>query len=253
MIKFLIALFFIVTVIASFDLGPLLNSIMPILSVISLFLATWLHGLNRYGWKEMLVFFAITWVISHAMEAISIQTGFPFGHYHYEKLGGPRIFEVPIVIMFAYFGMIYLSWTLSQILTRWNVVFTPIIATFVMVMWDLAVDPLSSTIASLWVWEQGGTYFGVPLQNYFGWFLTVYLIFQVFALYVQGSGVLSKTAKVEAIVLYGIQSLVFPLSFAFVNSNSDIYGPMALVSFFTMGFVVVLSLVKVYQEDPVRL
>jgi len=48
-----------------------------------------------------------------------------------------------------------------------------------MVAWDLGMDPTSSTIRHLWIWEQGGGYFGVPLTNYLGWFFTVYVFFQV--------------------------------------------------------------------------
>ena len=39
-----------------------------------------------------------------------------------------------------------------------------------------------ATIRHLWIWEQGGGYFGVPLTNYLGWFFTVYVFFQLFAL-----------------------------------------------------------------------
>jgi hypothetical protein len=34
-----------------------------------------------------------------------------------------------------------------------------------------------------WIWLNGGEYWGVPFTNFLGWFLTVYLIFQNFALY----------------------------------------------------------------------
>src|SRR5207237_1427582 len=44
------------------------------------------------------------------------------------------------------------------------------------------MDPTSSTIRHSWIWEQGGGYFGVPLTNYLGWFFTVYVFFQLFAL-----------------------------------------------------------------------
>ena len=53
-----------------------------------------------------------------------------------------------------------------------------------MVMWDLTVDPISSTLQGLWVWTTPGAYFGVPISNFFGWFLVVYLFFQIFALYI---------------------------------------------------------------------
>ena len=39
------------------------------------------------------VFVVAGLVISNILENLSIQTGFPFGHYHYT--GGPQIFLVP--------------------------------------------------------------------------------------------------------------------------------------------------------------
>jgi uncharacterized membrane protein len=31
-----------------------------------------------------------------------------------------------------------------------------------------------------WVWEQPGAYFGIPLQNYWGWWLTIFVTFWLF-------------------------------------------------------------------------
>jgi putative membrane protein len=63
---------------------------------------------------------------------------------------------------------------------------TPALASFIMVSWDLTIDPMMSTIAGNWVWHNGGSYFGVPLSNFLGWYLTVYVFFQCFALYARG-------------------------------------------------------------------
>jgi hypothetical protein len=52
-----------------------------------------------------------------------------------------------------------------------------------MVSWDLTIDPMMSTINGSWVWHNGGSYFGVPVSNFLGWYLTVYVFFQCFALY----------------------------------------------------------------------
>lgn len=258
-------IFFIVTIISSFDLGAKINSIMPILSVVSLFIASGLHGIAFYGIKNMLVFFVITWVVSLFFEALSIQSGFPFGHYFYDKLAGPRIYQVPIIIMFAYFSMIYVSWILSNILLRHytqklsgnKIMFIPLIATFIMVMWDLCLDPLSSTIGSLWVWQEGGPYYGVPLQNYFGWFLVVYIIFQLFAFYISKYGRFNseqlkinsdKSFWLQASALYGIQSLFTLISPFTVAEHPDIYGPMALITVFTMIFVTLLSFITINES-----
>jgi uncharacterized membrane protein len=262
----LIVVFLLVSIISSFDWGPVVNMIVPVLSVITLFIVSWLHGSVRYGAKNMTIFFLITWLVSHSFEVLSIQTGFPFGHYYYDRLGGPRIFQVPIVIMFAYFSMAYLSWTLSRVLLRQysqkltptKFFLVPLIASFIMVMWDLCMDPLSSTIASLWVWKEGGAYFGVPLQNYFGWFLVVYIIFQSFAFYISKEDAFNleqldtfseKTYWMEASVLYGIQGVVQILSAFVIATNREIYGSMALVTIFTMIFVSLLSFITIQDSQ----
>lgn len=52
-----------------------------------------------------------------------------------------------------------------------------------MTAWDLAMDSVWSTIVHAWIWQRGGSYFGVPLTNFLGWYLAVYIIYQPFALY----------------------------------------------------------------------
>ncbi|CAN5417256.1 hypothetical protein BH10PSE19_BH10PSE19_15500 [soil metagenome] len=261
-----IALFFLVTVAGNFFYGKLIEDSIPILIVLSLFIAVILHGKARYGIKNMLIFFILTWLISHFFEALSIQTGFPFGHYYYDKLAGPRLFQVPLIIMPAYFGMIYISWMLSHILLRQyskklqgaQVFFLPLIAAFIMVMWDLCIDPQASTIASLWVWPNGGAYFGVPLQNYFGWFLVVYSILQIFALYIARNDLYdaqklklfsSKLFWQEIVALYAIQTLLQLLSPFTQTQYMEIYKPIALIAVFTMLFVTLLAFIIIENTE----
>src|ERR1700722_3039050 len=59
----------------------------------------------------------------------------------------------------------------------------PAFASFVMVSWDLTFDPAASTIGQSWIWHDGGAYFGVPVSNFLGWYLTIFVFFQLFALY----------------------------------------------------------------------
>src|SRR5260370_5447435 len=132
-----------------------------------------LHGAQRYQWGGIIIFLVMCLVVSNLLENISIVTGFPFGHYYYTSLLGPRLFLVPLVIGPSYFGTGYLAWVLSTVLIgdvrpkgSWFTTFAvPFIASFMMVAWDLGMDPTSSTIRHLWIWEQGGGYFGVPFTN----------------------------------------------------------------------------------------
>lgn len=241
----------------------------PIITIIVLFFVVWLHGTARYGTKNLIIFFLLTWIISNFFEALSIQTGFPFGNYYYDQLIGPRLFKVPLIIMFAYFATGYSAWILANIILGQyhkhlygkQIFFIPFIAAFIMVLWDLCMDPLCSTVASLWVWKDGGPYFGVPLQNYFGWFFVVYIIYQLFALYLtvyeqfdaNKLNIFSrKIYWLEIVALYAIQGVTQIVQFIGATSHLEIYASMALISIFTMIFISLIAYLKIQENSQLR-
>jgi uncharacterized membrane protein len=150
------------------------------------------HGARVYGGPGILLFLAICLVVTIAIENLGIATGFPFGHYHFEVAAAlPYIGAVPIIVGPLYFAMGYFSWIVASLLLDdadlhldrpFNVVALPLIAAFVMVQWDVVMDPPNATLYKAWIWHDGGGYFGVPLSNYAGWYLTVWLFYQAFAL-----------------------------------------------------------------------
>jgi putative membrane protein len=176
-----------------------------------------LHGGSTYGWRGILFFLVVCLGVSNAFENLSIVTGFPFGWYHYSDAMGPKLFLVPLQIGPAYFGVGYLSWTLARATlgdedTRLAGLLsfaTPAIASFIMVSWDLTIDPMMSTIAGNWVWHNGGSYFGVPLSNFLGWYLTVYVFFQCFALYARRRfATYAKAPRYWAMPLFAYASII---------------------------------------------
>ena len=64
----------------------------------------------------------------------------------------------------------------------WEVLAIPVIASFFMSAWDLFTDPINSTYRPMWVWEEGGPYFGVPLSNFLGWYFVVFVFYLLFVL-----------------------------------------------------------------------
>jgi len=233
-----------------------------------------IHGAVRYGWTGILAFVVICLVVSNILENTSILTGFPFGHYHYTDALGPKLFLVPVLIGPAYFANGYFAWVIGNILVgelrrRSSAALTlavPFISAFVMVMWDLTFDPRASTIQHQWIWEQGGGYFGVPLTNYLGWFFTVYLFLQLFALFVRfrpGGVTVTKFPRshfAQALLMYAVMGLSPVLTFAVGGSNTSVADAagviwqtrsiaesMATVSIFTMTFAVAMSAVKLLQ------
>src|SRR6266700_5415052 len=191
---------------------------------------------------------------------------------------GPKLFLVPLLIGPAYFGTGYLAWVLATVLIcdvrpkgSWFTTFAvPFIASFMMVAWDLSMDPTSSTIRHLWIWEQGGGYFGVPLTNYLGWFFTVYVFFQFFALYLRfrkasrngEEPTLPRSYYAQAIVMYAVIGLVIVVNYVVGSTNmaiTDAVGIVwqtrsiaeaeATVSIFTLLFAAALSAVKLLQAS----
>jgi putative membrane protein len=232
-----------------------------------------LHGARRYGWPAIGVFVAAGLVISNILENLSIQTGFPFGHYHYT--GDGKIFQVPWFIGPAYLATGYLAWVVATVLladvhrgSSWlSTIGTPVIGAFAMTAWDLALDPASSTIHQAWIWENGGGYFGVPLVNFLGWTFTVYLFMQIFALYLRSRGPLPGDAPkyapggdLQAVLLYAATTLSF-FTQLFTGEKTtatdaagaiwhtgDIYETSALLAVYGMVFLSLLALLRIAQR-----
>lgn len=235
-----------------------------------------IHGAKRYGWKGIAVFMVITLIVSNILENSSILTGFPFGTYYYTDSLGPKIALVPFFISLSYISFGYLAWVFSTILVgevrRRSTVLTTIavslVASFVMVDWDLSLDPLASTINHAWIWTQGGGYFGVPISNFLGWSFTVWIFFQLFAHYQRRRGsedlsqALPATHYLQSIIVYLWTGIGFVLGYLLRPANTqitdavghvwqtgDIYESMAIVSIYTMIFVSILAVAILYRDQ----
>lgn len=260
--------------------------VVVVVGIISIF-----HSVIWYGKKNTLLFFAITFVVAWCFESLSIKTGFPFGHYHYTdtlkcfKGINLAIGQVPVIIMPAYFSVGYLSWVISHIFcnrlnseyAKFDVLLIPAVAAFVMTIWDVTFDPLSSTVTNLWVWEEGGAYFGVPLQNFAGWYFCVFTIYLLFFLFIKNkSANTSGLSNLKSFWVYPTLTYLFfsadaitrpfrairgfdknlPLPKDYIGNawmTYDIYYALALISVFTMVFVGILSLLFVYRVYGTKL
>lgn len=228
-----------------------------------------MHGAKLYGSRDMVKFLVIVLVVGNVFENLGVRAGFPFGHYYFTGLMGPKFLVVPILLGFAYIGMGYFSWILAKLILRpayassfgTHIVLTPVLAAFIMVAWDLSQDPAWSTILHLWIWRDGGAYFGVPVTNFLGWYLTVYVIFQAFALWARNgrfSRLLPKSYWRQPVWFYSLSAagnllLVLPNKGpSFVTDLAratwrvaDITAACAVVTIFTMGMFALLGWISV--------
>ena len=78
--------------------NPRLQRLTPFISVAILMGFAIVHGIRRYGWTHLVVFFIVAFVISWSYETLSILTGFPFGRYVYTDNLGPKLWLVPLIL-----------------------------------------------------------------------------------------------------------------------------------------------------------
>jgi len=162
-----------------------------LVGAIGIAIAFWI-AVRMYGLMGAALLVGACLLITFTIENIGVATGIPFGRYHFNvDRSLPYIGAIPIIVGPLYFGIGYYAWIVAGILlddadlrldARFNTVALPIAAAFITVQWDVVVDPAASTLQGAWQWHQGGGYFGVPLSNFIGWYATVWLVFQSYAL-----------------------------------------------------------------------
>lgn len=194
LVPYLLGLYILLLTLAvgTLALGGTPPSTLTPLSTLAGFAFALLHAAVRMGWKRALGFLGLVFAISLALESVGVATGRVYGPYHYTpKLGSLFLGLVPYLIPVAWFMMMYPSfviadWLIPQKWTRWQRLFGVAAAGgLVMTAWDVVIDPLM-VLGGHWAWDVKGAYFGVPLQNYWGWWLTAFVIFALFLLLSRG-------------------------------------------------------------------
>lgn len=160
---------------------------------IAIYLATasiyaFAHSWASFGWRRTTLLLLLTFGISLLFESAGVVTGAIYGTYHYADSLGPSFLGlVPYVVPLAWFMMVYPSLIIAvRIAPQWEgrgvrVILVAGLGALAMTAWDLALDPVMAHFG-FWEWEREGAYFGIPLQNFLGWWLTSFIIFGAFLL-----------------------------------------------------------------------
>jgi uncharacterized membrane protein len=129
----------------------------------------WTHA--RLAWLPA---FAALYVISLFSELLGTSSGIPFGAYAYDRALGPMWLSlVPIIIPLSWFVMATSSYALTRVTQPRAAVATRVLfASLVLLAWDLALDPAMSAATRFWKWGEEGPYYGMPLLNLLGWYVT---------------------------------------------------------------------------------
>ena len=157
--------------------------LVPLTTVLGFSIALF-HAKERMNWVRTLWLLAAAFVVSLTFESVGVLTGLVYGPYHYtEKLGYLFLGLVPLIIPVAWFMMMYPSFVIADWVipakSAWRSVLVAAVGAVIMTAWDVVMDPVMVS-GGHWVWEVNGPYFGIPLQNFSGWWLTTFVTFLVF-------------------------------------------------------------------------
>ena len=215
--------------------GPVPQVIVPI-GTLTGFTFCLLHAVSRLGWKNALLLLAFVFGVSLLFESLGVATGMVYGPYYYTAKLGPKFLGlVPYLIAVAWFMMMYPSFVMAEWLIplSWRgakrLLSIAAIGALIMTAWDVVMDPIMVS-ADYWVWEVNGDFFGVPLQNYWGWWLTVFTTFVLYLLVTRNRPSIEEAGwdrlALAAFTVTGYANVVNALT-------GDLGGP-ALAGFFAL-------------------
>lgn len=228
-----------------------------------------LHTLTLYRPGGVIAYFAIAVTVGFGLEASSVATGFPFGFYtHY--MPGPRAFGIPFPVVAAWVMIAWVAWILARVIVgecrnrRLAVLGTPVVATLIAGGYDLVIDPFGAYVRHVFSYRSPSGVLGVPLSNYVGWLITGWVLFQTFAL-IERRWRREPTASTRsallmpAVVWFGL-GLQVNLGLLLVDDATttiqgrtvalkDIYETCAEMTWFMMGLVVVVAVVRLFSME----
>ncbi|MEJ6608001.1 MAG: carotenoid biosynthesis protein [Candidatus Planktophila sp.] len=131
-----------------------------------------LHALLAFGARYAFSLLGIALTFGFIIELIGVKTGWPFGVYEYDTSLGLQIFDVPLVVPFAWAMIAHpILCAARRVAGNWVFLY----GGFGLMAYDLFLDP-QMVSAGRWKWEVTGAHVpftpDVPLSNAFGWLLS---------------------------------------------------------------------------------
>ena len=161
----------------------------PFNLLLSYFLLVWTHPEKN---KSFYFFIGIVFIVGFLSEVVGVNTGLLFGEYHYSKILGIQLFQVPILIAVNWFIIIYCSGIgthvlLNKVIHRvvkdhnepslklkaMSVIFD---GASLAVLFDWLMEPVAIKLG-FWTWGGDGS---VPFYNYLCWLLISILLLTIF-------------------------------------------------------------------------
>jgi len=153
--------------------GGLARRVLASVVVVGSFTTTAANAVRRWGGRRAGTAAAVTAIGTTAVERFGTATGFPFGRYGYTAALRPQVAHVPAIVPLAWFaiGLPAREAAHAALGARSTPATRIALGSAALTAWDLFLDP-QMVGEGYWKWAKRGVYRGIPLTNYFGWFIT---------------------------------------------------------------------------------
>ncbi len=144
-----------------------------------------IFAIRQLRLRGTIVYTVLAYLIAFVCEYSATRNGFPFGIYVYLDSTRERelwVSNIPFWDSLSFVFLSYFSWLLAssvrsptQPSLRAFDPLTAVLGGFLMMMLDVVIDPLTLLgdrwfLGKIYYYPNGGSYFGVTLANFLGWF-----------------------------------------------------------------------------------
>jgi len=194
-----------------------------------------LHALLAFGARYAFTYLGIALSFGFLIELMGLKTGWPFGTYKYDPSLGPQLFDVPLVVPFAWAMIAHpILCAARRVAGNWVFLY----GGFGLMAYDLFLDPQMVT-AGRWTWEVTGSHVPftpeVPLSNAFGWLLSGMALIAILHL------VLPRDRRKTGVGFAAIDIFLIWTWFAGVISNLFFFDRPGIAFIFGLTFGAVLA------------
>ena len=146
------------------------------------------HSLLIYGRRWTFIFFVLGFSLGLCSEHVGATYGWIFGRFHYQPDRTMFFGTVPVLTPIAWWLIIYCAYNTTNLIfgdlrvlqrnkyrASCALVIMACLDGLMAMNLDMLFDPVMvSPGRERWVWESGGAYFNIPVQNFIGWFLVAF-------------------------------------------------------------------------------
>jgi uncharacterized membrane protein len=173
--------------------------------VFTFFMAYLFLAITTMGRRRTALFTVVAYLVAFLCEYSSIHNGFPFGLYYYIETTNRQelwIAGVPFMDSLSFTFLSYVSYEMAIFLRSPLIVqprdvqivplhsvrrswLTTAIAALLMMYLDIVIDPVALQgdrwfLGKIYWYPDGGSYFGVTIANFIGWFIVCLFILRLF-------------------------------------------------------------------------